>query len=235
MDLYMKIPKKTYTLLTKLSILASILLIPVISGSACSADEDISWEGNKSHYNADSGRSGYISPRISAGTFAGDDFSNYSNTGLAFGYDIDSKQSLELDFALAKVETNGNGAMTSLFRDDPQILMAAINYRYFFTPRHSFPGIYLLTGLAYNGLYWDYKEGVNDSKGTRIISDDINGTEISAGLGMTFFSIKNMDFRFEIIPSIVLWDDKTDKKLDHNFNPTSLVKFRMAFDFYLPE
>lgn len=231
----MKTLGKPFRQAAKTSIFASVLLFSGISGSICLADDDIGWERNKSHYYENSARTGYISPRISAGIFAGDDFSNYTNAGLAFGYDIDANQSVELDFALARVETDGDGPMTSLFRDDPQVLVAAINYRYFFTPRHSFPGIYLLTGLAYNGLYWDYKEGVNDSRGARIISDDIDGTEISAGLGMTFFSVKNMDFRFEIIPSIVLWDDKTDKDLDHNFNPTHLVKFRVAFDFYLPE
>lgn len=231
----MKILIKPFMQTAKTSILVSILIFSNISGSVCLAYEDIDWVGEQNHYNENTARTGYIGPRICGGIFAGDDFSNYSNAGLAFGYDIDSKQSIELDFALAKVETDGDGPVTSLFRDDPQILIAAINYRYFFTPRHNFPGVYLITGLAYNGINWDYKEGVNDSKGARVTSDDIDGTEISAGLGMTFFSMKNIDLRFEIIPSIVLWDDKTDKNLDHNFNPTRLVKFKIGCDFYIPE
>lgn len=231
----MKILIKKWGHSTTTSILASFLLFSGISGSVCLADDDLDWERNKSHYNENTARSGYIGPRVNGGMFAGDDFSNYGSAGLAFGYDIDAKQSIELDFALAQVETDGDGPMTSLFRDDPQILIAAINYRYFFTPRHSFPGVYMITGLAYNGIYWDYKEGVNDSKGARITSDDIDGTEISAGLGMTFFSVKNIDFRFEIIPSIILWDDKTDNDLDHNFNPSRLLKFKIGCDFYIPE
>ncbi|WP_027359057.1 hypothetical protein [Desulforegula conservatrix] len=231
----MKIHIKAFKYAAKASILVSMLLFSGISGAVCIADDDMDWERNKSHYNENTGRSGYIGPRINGGIFAGDDFSNYCSAGLAFGYDIDAKQSIELDFALAKVETDGDGPVTSLFRDDPQILIAAINYRYFFTPRHSFPGLYFLSGLAYNGIYWDYKEGVNDSTGARITSDDIDGTEISAGLGMTFFSVKNIDFRFEIIPSIILWDDKTDNDLDHNFNPSRLVKFKIGCDFYIPE
>lgn len=221
---------------TKLfAILISIVLLSLTVHEKSIAFENDEWRDNKRLYDEDTGRSGYISPRISGGAYFGEDFSNYGGGGIAFGYDIDTKQTVELDFALARVETDGNGSVTKLFDNDAQILSAAINYRYFFTPRHAFPGTYILLGLAYNGLNWDYKEGVQDQDGRAITGDDLDGTEISAGLGITLFSARNIDLRFEMIPSLVLWEDNTGKGLDHNFNPTRLVKFRVACDFYLPE
>lgn len=207
----------------------------LIFSSFCSADDNNYWNESPKKSLYDSGGAGYISPRASIGRFSDDDFTNYANAGLAFGYDIDQRQSIELDFALANVEPDKDGAITSLFRDDPQILSAAINYRYFFTPRHEFPGVYMTFGLAYNGIFWDYKNGVTDPEGKSITSDDIDGTEFSAGLGMTFISTKYADFRAEIVPSVVLWDDTTDNDLDHNFNPSKLVKLRFMVDFYIPE
>ncbi len=191
------------------------------------------WE-QKSSCN-DSAMTGYISPRTSAGKYADDDLSGYSSLGIAFGYDIDPKQSLEVDFAIADTETDGNGKVTEMFEDNPGILAAAINYRYFFTSRHEFPGVYMLAGLAYNSLYWDYKEGIHDRNGKVMNSDEVDGTEITFGLGMTVMSFKKIDLRFEILPAIVIWDDRTDNDIDHGFNPGRLVKFRLLCDFYVTD
>lgn len=199
------------------------------------AFEDDPWTERKSWRQNDEERSGYLSPRVSGGIYSGNDFSSIESGGIAFGYDINDKQSLELDFALARVETNDGGRVTSLFDNDADILYAAINYRYFFTERHAFPGAYLVLGLAYNGLNWDYKKGVKDQAGKEMAGDDLDGTEISIGLGATLFSANNIDIRVELIPSVILWEDKTDKGLDHNFNPTQAIRLRFACDFYLPD
>lgn len=121
------------------------------------------------------------------------------------------------------------------------ILSIGLTAKYYLTPGHTFLGNYLLAGLSYDRMFWEYKNPITadvyDEYGNvinteKIHSDNIGGTDIYLGIGFNLAQTRRFQLGLEAVPGILLWGSQTWGKFDNDvFKPAVYAKLKVVFNF----
>lgn len=170
-----------------------------------------------------------------------DDFYGLNHGNLAIGTFVAEKHYFELATGAAWAPVQ----KTSMFNEsiDGGVVLLQINgcYKYHFTPRHTFLGLYAIAGLGYAYMRWTYKHPFEamayDEEGYElgmetISGDGLSGFEIFTGLGINLIQTESFQLGTELLPGAIFWGGETSEGFDNDvFNDFYYTKLRIALRF----
>lgn len=154
-----------------------------------------------------------------------DDFFGLNHFNLAIGTFPAEKHYLELaaGFSWAPVQET---SLLSQSLDGGVILFhIGLGYNYYFTPEHTFMGIYLCAGLGYAYMRWSYKnpfeamaydENGNELGMETISSDGLSGFELYTGFGLNLVQTEGFQFGAKVLPGLIAWGGETSEGFDND-------------------
>ena len=169
----------------------------------------------------------------SYGLVENDDFNRMKKIGIILGQ-ADSKMVFEGfvggEWASVKALSETDQSIES----NIVIFNAALNIKYFPSGSYTSNNVepYLLLGLGYRYMYWDYENDVYTSGGEKITFDTLDGYDLHAGVGINIPASDKIKMGLELIPSVTLWGDLTHKGFTNDvFKPFYDVRMRMLIMF----
>ena len=127
-------------------------------------------------------------PIAGGGFYSGNDFDGFWMIGAHFGsHKTNGRFHSGINLWLGSPNLSDQSEVVESFEDELELGLD-IDFRYYFTPRHTFTGIYATGGVRAGILAWRYTNGIQieEDDGVRTVSSDwIDFYGIYAGIGFS--------------------------------------------------
>jgi len=170
-----------------------------------------------------------------------DGFAGLNQFNLAIGNHIAQRWRAEGVLGGGWAPMKEGSELQNSLKKNAIILSIGLAVKYYLTPGHTFLGSYLLAGLSYNRMFWEYKNPITadayDEYGNvtgteQIYSDNIGGTDIYLGIGFNLMQTRRFQLGLEAVPGILLWGEQTWEKFDNDvFKPAVYGKLKVVINF----
>jgi hypothetical protein len=180
---------------------------------------------------------------IGAGTgvLREEDFYGLNHFNLALGTFIEKKHYLELLAGLSGAPIQETSLLSESLDNGVVVFQLGLGYKYFFTPPHTFLGIYFCAGLGYAYMRWSYKnpfqamayDEYGDELGMETISSDgVSGFEMYTGLGLNVVQTEKFQLGGEVLPGFIAWGGETSEGFDNDvFDTFYYTKLKIFIRF----
>lgn len=164
-----------------------------------------------------------------SGLIKGDDFYGLNHINLSFGGYFEEHHRGELFIGFGWTPIRETSELDKSLDEGVFLLNAGFAYKYFTTSRHTFLGQYFIFGLAFNHMFWRYKNPIIVEDGLSIRSDNLEGIEFFTGLGVHLAQTQYFQIGAEVLPGVIFWDMYTSKGFDNDvFGPFWMLKFKIT-------
>ena len=170
-----------------------------------------------------------------------DDFNGLNQFNFTLGGFLARRWRGEVVLGVGWMPMKKDSELRNSLKKNIIILSLGVAGKYYLTPQRTFLGSYLLAGLSYNHMFWEYKNAITadvyDEYGNvtgteQIHSDDIGGLDIYAGIGFNLAQSSRFQLGLEAAPGILLWGDRTRKGFDNDvFKPAAYAKLKLVINF----
>jgi hypothetical protein len=180
---------------------------------------------------------------IGAGTgvLREEDLYGLNHFNLALGTFIEKKHYLELLAGLSGAPIQETSLLSESLDNGVVVFQLGLGYKYFFTPPHTFLGIYFCAGLGYAYMRWSYKnpfqamayDEYGDELGMETISSDgVSGFEMYTGLGLNVVQTEKFQLGGEVLPGFIAWGGETSEGFDNDvFDTFYYTKLKIFIRF----
>lgn len=174
---------------------------------------------------------------VGGGSLRGDQIDGFGSFGLTLGLDFVDRRWYRLDMSGFYITTNraaDNQLSSGLVREYE--LAADLTGRYYFTPRHTFMGLYALGGVRFGYLFWDYKTAIvvsEPGKTETIDSDRLNYVSVFVGLGANLAQVKRIHIGANMSVGYKMYYGVTNEGFDNDiFGDEPMIQLMFDFTFF---
>ncbi len=185
----------------------------------------------------------WLGIRLGGGTLKAGDFEGIGEFGVSAGSYISDRFYGEVWGFFSSSTLIETAALNKSIKDGVIITGIGLEGKYFLTPSYTFLGPYLLLGMNFSHMSWDYQNAITANKydnsgnviGTdRITSDALSGLDMFVGAGLHLFQFSGFHVGAELAPGLILWSNATSEGFDNDvFKTFFYLKFRVHINFGL--
>lgn len=211
------------------------------SGGTAAGAEGASLAGEDTSPDNDITSLGWATLSFATALTTQDGFARLNQFNLTLGNHFAQRWRGEVVMGGGWAPMKGGSDLQNSLKKNVIILNIGLAVKYYLTPGHTFLGTYLLAGLSYNRMFWEYKNPITadayDEYGNvtgteQIYSDNIGGTDIYLGIGFNLAQTRRFQLGLEAVPGILLWGGQTWEKFDNDvFKPAVYAKLKVVINF----
>ena len=214
---------------------------PLTDGTESTPDYDVEDSGDSPPLVYTPAGGGTVRPHfgitVGGGSLRGDQIDGFGIFGLTFGLDFMDRRWYRVDISGFYITTNrseDNQLSSGLVREFE--LAWELSGRFYFTPRHTFMGLYTLGGLRFGYLFWDYKTAIvvsEPGKTERIDSDRVNYASLFLGLGVNLAQTKRVQIGANLSVGYKVYYGLTHEGFDNDiFDDEPMMQLMLDFSFF---
>ena len=163
------------------------------------------------------------------GLLKSDDFSEMLFLDLSFGFP-ENKSWYEIYVGGAWAGIDQTSELDASIDNGILLFNVGFNYKHKLSSNPKWNTPYFLLGAAYKRMYWSYNNEITTTDGDIITSDILDGIEIHAGIGKSFFKTNGNKFGLEVVPAFIFWSSQTSEGFDNDvFDPFFMFKIQAVF------
>lgn len=203
--------------------------------------EEASLAGEDTSPNSDISSSWWTTLSFGKALTTQEGFAGLNQFNLTFGNYLSWRWRGEVVLGGGWAPVEESSELRNSLKKNVVILSFGLGAKYYLTRQHTFLGNYLLGGLNFSFMFWEYKNAITadvyDDYGNvtgteEIHSDNIGGLDIYLGIGFNLAQSSRFQLGLEAVPGILLWDDKTRQGFDNDvFKPAAYAKLKVVVNF----
>lgn len=185
----------------------------------------------------------WVGLRFGGGTLKAGAFEAIGEFGILVGSYFGDRAYGEVWGFFSAASLTETASLNKSIKDGVAIFGIGIEGKYFLTPSYTFMGPYLLGGLNFSHMTWDYRKAItantydnygNVIRSDRITNDGLSGLDMFVGAGFHLFQFSGLHIGAEITPGLILWSNTTSEGFDNDvFNTFFYLKLRAHVSFGL--
>ena len=156
---------------------------------------------------------------LGGGTINGDETAGFSIFGIEIAKHFTAERVRFEAYGLCGTSNlHENSSLAAGLKNEFQLSLS-LGGRYYFTPPHTFMGVYTLGGYRGGILFWDYKnpiETFQDGETVTVESDRLFFNELYLGLGSSFWQSNRIQMGVNFSAGYRFYGDYTFKDFENN-------------------